>query len=108
MAKLFHGHGKRIRFEDYRYAEDGVGPARVAELVAGIVAMQDLVNALLDREISAEREDAQRDHEGPEIGLGSVAEGMLAIGRPLRAAHADEQEDLVAGVGRRVTGLGEH
>ena len=70
--------------------------------------MQDLLDALVDAEAAAEGEDAQRHHERPEVGLGPVAERVVVVGRARRAAHADEQEDLVGGVGQRVARLGQH
>ena len=51
--------------------------------------MQD---ALVDRDAAADAEDQHGDDQAPEVELLAVAERMALVGRPLRQAHADEQE----------------
>ena len=67
-----------------------------------------LVDALVDREEAADREQDDRHDERVDVALAAVAERVLAVGRFLRLAAAEQQQQLVAGVGEGVDALGEH
>ena len=66
------------------------------------------MHALADREHAAAEEQQLRDDERVEVQRAAVAERMLRVGRPARAASADEQQELVAAVGERVQRFREH
>ena len=72
------------------------------------MGMDDLLDALIDGEHRAEGEEHDRHHEGPEEPLASEAELMLFGGVAPRASAAEQQQELVAGVGEGVHSLGEH
>ena len=73
-----------------------------------LVRVDELLDALVQREHRAEREQHERDDERPEVALGAEAERVLRGGRLAAALAAEEQQALVAGVGDRVDRLGEH
>ena len=68
----------------------------------------DLVDALVDGEQAADGEQHDRDHEGVEVPLPAVPERVLLGPRAPRPVAAEQQQHLVAAVGDRVHGLGEH
>src|SRR5699024_7702535 len=72
-----------------------------------LVRVYELVDALIDREETADREEDDAHHEGVDVTLASVAERMLAVGFASRHAAAHVQQDLVARVGQRVNRLRE-
>lgn len=67
-----------------------------------------LAEALLEREPRAKGKDEYGNHEGPEIDLGSIAEGMRIVRRLLRLAYAQQQEAFVSGIHQRVNRLRQH
>ena len=73
-----------------------------------LVGVQQLLDALEDGEHRAEGEQHDRHDEGPEVALAAVAErvdrGRLLLG----PVAAEQQQELVAGVGQRVHALGQH
>jgi hypothetical protein len=72
------------------------------------VRIEDVEDALVDREPRAGREDQDRDDEAPEIKLAPVTERMLLVGRQLAALLAVEQQNLVDAVDHRMDALGQH
>ena len=72
-----------------------------------LVRVAQLLDALVERERAADGEQHDGDDERPEVALASVAEGMEWGRGALRAGTAEDQEELVAGVGDGVDGLGE-
>ena len=72
------------------------------------VRVGQLLDALVQREDPADREQDDRDDEREDIALAAVAERVLRVGGPARPAAAEQQQELVARVGDRVHGLGEH
>ena len=93
------------RLEHERHAEHAVAPE--ARAVLAVTGVHDVLDAVVDRERAADREEHQRDDERPEVLLARAAEGKAIVGGARREAHADEEEALVAGVGDAVHGLGE-
>jgi hypothetical protein len=67
-----------------------------------------LMDGLVQREQAAEAEQDDRDQEGAQVALAAVAEGVLLGRVATGAAAADQQQDLVPGVGDRVDGLRQH
>ena len=68
----------------------------------------ELVVRLVEREQAADAEQHDRDDERVDVTLTAVAEGV-GVGRlPPGAPASDEQQCLVAGIGHRVNGLGQH
>jgi len=70
--------------------------------------MAQVLDPLVEREPGAGGEDEQRHDEAPEIDFLAVAERKARVGRPLRAAHAVEQQRLVAAIHHRVDAFGPH
>jgi hypothetical protein len=70
--------------------------------------MADPLDALVKGDTGADGEDQDRHHEGPEIHLLAVAEGMSLVGRPAGALQPIEQEGLVPGIDERVYALAQH
>ena len=52
----------------------------------------ELLDALVEREDAADREQDDRDDEGVDVALAPVAEGVLLVGLPLRLAAAEQQQ----------------
>jgi hypothetical protein len=69
--------------------------------------VEQVLDALPDRQHATDHEDAERGQQRPVEQLGTVAEGMAGVGPPPAAPQALEQQQLVAGVGDRVQRLGE-
>src|SRR5215471_21855767 len=61
--------------------------------------MQELAHAFPDRKSAAQAEEHERHHEGPEVHVAATAESVGAIWWTLTQPQAQEEEDLVAGVG---------
>jgi hypothetical protein len=89
--------------EDDREPEDGEHDRRRGDLVR----VGDLVVALVDREQPADREEHDRDDEGPEVPQASVAELVQRGGIAPRAPASQHQQALVRGVGDGVDRLGQ-
>src|SRR5258705_8991627 len=70
--------------------------------------IEDVVDALVERDAGAQREHLQRGDEAPEIELAAVAERMAVVGRERGAMYAVEQHPLIAGVDQRMDGLAQH
>ena len=103
VAGLPVRRAQRERLEDDGDDEDADGDAEVVDLVR----VADLLDALVEGEQAAHREQHEGDDEGPEVALAAVAERVLAVGGLARPLAAEQQQRLVAGVGERVDGLGE-
>jgi hypothetical protein len=69
--------------------------------------MQQALGALPDRQGPADREDAERGQQRPVEQLGTIAEGVADVGSPPATPQAFEQQQLVAGVGKRMQRLSE-
>jgi hypothetical protein len=67
-----------------------------------------LVPALVEREQAADQEQDDRDDEPVDVPPTAVAEVVLVVGALLRPLVADQEQDLVAGVGDGVDRLGQH
>ena len=87
-----------------RDEEHGDRDPRILELVR----IDQLLDALEDREQAADAEQHERDHERPEVAQRAVAERVHLVGGTARPRAAEHQQALVAGVGERVDRLGEH
>ena len=72
-----------------------------------LVRIAQLGDALVQGEQAAHREQHEGDDERPEVALAPVSEGMLDVGGLAGALASEQQQRLVAGVGKRVDGLGE-
>ena len=70
--------------------------------------MDDLVDAVVDRVRTADREQHDRDEKSVEEAFPAVPERVLHGFRPVRPVPANEQQDLVAAVRYRVDELGQH
>ena len=70
--------------------------------------MEELLDALEDREQPADAEQHERDDEGPEVAQRPVAERVHIVGGPTRPRAAEHEQTLVAGVGEGVDRLGQH
>jgi hypothetical protein len=103
-ARLPDREPERAALEHDRDAENRDRDDRLSELVW----VQELLYALVDREQPPEREEHERDDEGPEVALAPEAEGVGVGGLAPGRGAAPEQECLVARVGDRVQGLGQH
>ncbi len=104
VVALFHGRAQRERLEADRDDEHRDRDPDVLELVR----VGELVDALVDREQAADREQDDRDDERVDVALAAVAERVLLVGCAPRPATAEQQQQLVARVGDRVDRLGEH
>ena len=62
----------------------------------------------MDRHHRAEGEDEQGHDEAPEVELAAVADRVVHVGLQLGAAHAVQQQDLVADVDARMHRFAEH
>jgi hypothetical protein len=67
-----------------------------------------LVPTLVDREHPAEAEEHEGDDERPEVDFLAVAERVLEGRRALGALEAQEEQQLVAAIGRGVHRLRQH
>lgn len=101
---LLDGRAEGEGLGDDREDQDADRPVPVRQLVRVL----DLLVALVEGEHAADREEDDRDEEGVDVALAAVAEGVLRGGLALRLLAAEEEKCLVAGVGERVHGLGEH
>ena len=101
---LPHRGAEREALHHHGDQQDGDGPAGRVQLVG----MQQLLDALEQGEHRAQGEQHDRDHERPEVPLAAVAERVGGGGIPARAAVAEQQQELVAGVGQGVHALGQH
>ncbi len=88
-----------------RQREDGEGDDQP---LLGLAALEELVDAVADREGGAGDEHPDGGDERPQEALHARAEGALGRRLAARQADRDEQEALVGRVGDRVDGLGEH
>jgi len=86
---------QRERLEHDRDEQHDDGDARIFELVR----MDQLLDALEDREQTADAEQHERDDERPEVPQRPVAERVHLVGRTLRSGAAEHQQPLVASVG---------
>ena len=103
--RLPEGLRKRDALEDEGDAKHDVGP-RVGDVLFARGAQ--LRDAVPDRHHRASGEQPERSHQRPHVGLTSVAQRVRLVRRPAPAFVADEEQDLVAGVGPRVRRLGQH
>ncbi len=103
VAGLLVRGAQRDRLEDDGEEQDADGDAEVLDLVR----VAHLLDALVEGEQAAHREQHEGDDERPEVALAAVAERVLAVGGLARPLAAEQQQRLVAGVGERVDGLGE-
>ena len=94
---------QRERLEHRGQPEDDEGDHRGAHRLG----VQDLVQAVVDREGGPDGEQHDRHHEPVEVALAPEPERMLLRAGPLGPAAPDDQQHLVAGVGDRVHGLGQ-
>ena len=76
--------------------------------VLELVRMGELLDALVDREETTDGEQDDRHDERVDVALAAVPERMLGVGLASRHPSAQQQQELVARVGERVDGLGEH
>ncbi|MDH6550867.1 hypothetical protein M2162_004964 [Streptomyces sp. SAI-041] len=101
---LLDGRPEGEALGDDREDEDAHWPVPVFDLVRVL----DLLVALVDGEHAADREEHDGHQEGVDVALAAVAEGVLRGGLALGLLAAEEQQELVSGVGERVHALGEH
>lgn len=101
---LLDGRPEGEAFGDDREDEDAHRPVPVLDLVRVL----DLLVALVDGEHAADREEDDGDQEGVDVALAAVPEGVLRGGLALGLLAADQQQELVSGVGEGVHALGEH
>ena len=102
-GRLLVRGAQRQALEHHGEQEDADGDAEALDLVR----VAQLLDALVEGEQAAHREQHEGDDERPEVALAPVAErvgGVGGLGRPLAA---EQQQQLVAGVGEGVAGLGE-
>ena len=67
-----------------------------------------LLEALVDREDAADREQDDRDDEGVDVALAAVAERMLGVRLALGLRPPSSRSSWLPAVGERVHALGEH
>ena len=79
-------------------AERGIADRRNAEKRRRL----ELLDAFINRDAGAVREQQDGGDEAPEIQLPRIAEGVPRIGRPLRLPDAEEQQDLMRDGHQRV------
>src|SRR5213075_2972676 len=72
------------------------------------LGVADVVDAFIDRDARAEREDHQRDDEAPEIQLAAMAERVLGVRWALGAMQPVQQQDLVAAIHQGMDGFRQH
>ncbi len=70
--------------------------------------MLELVDALIQGEDAADAEQDDRHHEGVDVALPAVAERVLGVCFLLGNGPAAKQQDLIAGVRKRVHTLAQH
>src|SRR5215831_13879647 len=104
MTEFARRDEPRAGLEHDRSAQDNV----VDDHVPGRLGMQYLFDPLIERHQRAQAEDHHRDDKDPEIELQPIAEGVLRVGRLLGAAHAEEQQELVPGIDRRMDRFAVH
>ena len=103
LAGLLVGRAQRETLEHDGEQEDADGDAEVLDLVG----VAQLLDALVEGEQPAHREQHEGDDERPEVALAPVAERVVGVGGLGGPLAAEEQEQLVAGVGEGVDRLGE-
>lgn len=74
----------------------------------GLVALNQAVNAVIDRDAAAQHKNAHSRKQREKKALITITIVERGVGRTLAAADAEEQQELVARVGQCVHGLGEH
>jgi hypothetical protein len=72
----------------------------------GRLRVEQFLDAVRDGNRAAGHEQPERGEQRPHVRLPAVAGRVGAVGRALGPPVGDQQEDLVAGVGPRVRGLG--
>jgi hypothetical protein len=72
----------------------------------GRFRVEQFLDTVRDRDRAAGYEQPERGEQRPHVCLPAVAGRVGEVGRALGPAVGDQQEDLVAGVGPRVRGLG--
>ena len=100
----FKSHPPGDGLETDGQGEHDVLHRRIADRRRGL----DFMDALVDRHAGANSKQQNGDHEGPEIDLHAVAEGVGAVGRPAGAFQPIQQQRLVAAVDQRVDRLAQH
>ena len=103
VVRLLHRRAQRERLQHDRHEQD---PDRNAEALH-LVRIAELLDALVQGEHAAHREQHHRHRERPEVSLSPVAERVLRCCRLAGTLAAEEQQQLVAGVGSRVDRLGQ-
>ena len=66
-----------------------------------------MMNAFVDRECAAEREEDERDDERPEVELARATERVTRVRGTRGEMNAEKKERLVSGVRERVDRFGE-
>lgn len=88
------------------FEEEGDGENHVVDDGVGDgVRVEQLLDALVNGNARAQREQQDRDDEAPEIELFRIAEGVDGIGGPLGAPDAVQEQHLVSGVDEGVDRL---
>ncbi len=104
LVGLLDGGAEGVALGEDREDEDADRPVPVFD----VVGVADLLVALVDGEHAADGEEDDGDEEGVDVPLAAVAEGVLRGRLALGALAADEEQELVAGVGDRVDALRQH
>jgi hypothetical protein len=98
------GHAPAPPLEDGGNGQHDVVPGRIGQRRR----VHQAEDAFIDGDSAADGEDRQRHDQRPDIGGLAVAEGMPFVHGALAAPHADEQQEIVAGVDERMDALGQH
>jgi hypothetical protein len=104
LVALLDRGAQRERLQQDRDAQNRQRDPQVLEFVR----IQDLLDALVDREQAADGEQDDGHQERVDVALSAVAEGVRRVRPLLRLPAPEEQKQLVAAVCHRVDGLGEH
>ena len=92
--ECFESHPPRHALESKRCGEHHVVEQRIPHRFG----MQNVLDSFVEGRRGAERENHERDDEAPEVQLATVPQWMAGVGRPSRALHPIEQQQLVGGV----------
>ncbi len=78
------------------------------QAVVELMGVAQLLHPLADREQPADAEQHDPDEETGDVARTAVTEGVFLIGRTGRAPLAEQEQNLVTGVGDRMDGFGQH
>ena len=92
----------------YHNGACGLGFADGHAEVVRLVRVGEFLDALVERKQAAHAEQDEGHDERPEVPLAPVTEGVPLVGGPLAPLAPEQEQRLVARVGKGMPGLGEH